>query len=79
MAPFQVPHNWALFQSTKNIGGPTEFVKFELKHEVGCLFHKVIDFFVEDYAVLKIYSNGVFHLIHQNAWKNMTTIIMING
>jgi hypothetical protein len=53
MAPFQVPHNCASFQSTKNIGGLIELVEFELKLEVGHSFHKVIDFFVEDYAMLK--------------------------
>jgi hypothetical protein len=47
MAPFQIPHNCASFQSTKNIGGPTNIVKFELKLEVGCLFHKVIDFLLK--------------------------------
>jgi hypothetical protein len=53
MAPFKVPYNCASFQSTKNIGRPIKLVKFELKLEVGCLFHKVIDFFVEDCAMLK--------------------------
>jgi hypothetical protein len=79
MAPFQVPHNCTSFQSTKNIGRPTKHVKFELKLEVGCLFHKVIDFFVEDYAMLKKSWQWSLPSYSPKCMTKMTTIIMING